>query len=144
MSLDLSTIGIFGLGNVGLVAATAYAELGFNVIGIEVIEEKVKKLNNNVLYFLENNLEETFIKNRDKLKFYVDFNEAKVCSTLIVCVGTPPRINGAVDLSQIKNTLIEICKVIKESSSFRVLVIRSTIPPETTRKQLIPLIELET
>lgn len=132
---------VFGLGNVGLVNAILLAEMGLTVVGVEINEEKIKLLKSDQIYIKEKNLESKYEKIKNNIYFTNNFNEAKKSNILIVCVGTPPKPNGSVDLTQIKETMVELAKIIASSKDQKTIVIRSTVPPETTRKVLIPLIE---
>ena len=59
----------------------------------------------------------------------------------LICVGTPSRENGDVDLSYILRVTEKIGQLLKIKSGFHTLIYRSTIPPGTTEDQIIPLLE---
>lgn len=63
--------------------------------------------------------------------------------TTMVCVSTPTDTEGKIDFSSIQNASINIGKWLsKNNSNYHTVVIRSTVPPYTTRSMILPLIEL--
>ena len=133
-------IGILGLGNVGLVSAICLAEKGYRVIGIEVSREKLNLLKKRRLYIHEDGLTELFKKNIQKLTFNHDIGALKDVETIIVCVGTPSRSDGSVELHQLFSCMKEL-KNLKTKHRSITLIIRSTLPPGTTRKKIIPFLK---
>jgi GDP-mannose 6-dehydrogenase len=59
----------------------------------------------------------------------------------MVCVGTPAKSNGKIDLHSIYNVCKEIGEALYIKKDFHIVVIRSTVPPGTTRKEIIPILE---
>jgi len=93
-------IAIIGLGYVGLVGSVCLAKLGHNVIGVDIDERKVSLLKDGQLPIYETGLEDEFQKVKNKLEFTTDIKEAVLKSEIcFVCVGTPSRKDGKVDLS---------------------------------------------
>ncbi|MAG91756.1 UDP-glucose 6-dehydrogenase [Candidatus Woesearchaeota archaeon] len=127
-------IAVAGAGYVGLVTAACFAELGNDVICIDIDEEKIKKLNNNQIPIYEPGLEEIVIRNKkeDRLKFTTDLKSAiKNSEIIFICVGTPPKESGEADLSYVENVARTIAEVM---DSYKVIVEKSTVPVHTGDK----------
>ena len=127
-------ITIVGSGYVGLTTGACFAELGNNVICVDIDEDKIKKLNNNIIPIYEPGLEELTIKNRKngRLRFITDLKEAiKDSEIIFICVGTPPKENGEADLSYVENVARTIAHVM---DSYKIIVEKSTVPVQTGEK----------
>src|SRR3989344_4712533 len=105
-------IAVAGAGYVGLVTAACFAELGNQVICVDIDEERIRKLNEGIIPIYEPGLEELIIKNKKNLNFSSDLKEAIKSSEIIfICVGTPPKKNGEADLSSVENVARAIAEV---------------------------------
>ena len=127
-------ITVTGAGYVGLVTAACFAELGNDVICVDIDEEKIRKLNDSIIPIYEPGLGELAIKNRNmgRLKFSTDLSKAvKESEIIFICVGTPPKENGEADLSHVENVARTIAGVM---DSYKVIVEKSTVPVETGEK----------
>lgn len=130
-------ISIFGLGYVGCVSLGCLAQNGHNVIGVDVVNNKVKLINQGKPTIVEKDIDkiinEQFINK--KIKATGDFiqavNETEVS---IICVGTPSSNTGQLNLEYVYKVAEEIAKGIKGKDSFHVVVIRSTVFPGTNEK----------
>jgi UDP-N-acetyl-D-glucosamine dehydrogenase len=95
-------IGVLGLGYVGLPLAVVFAQAGFEVTGIDPIEEKIKKLQQGKSYVLDVPDETIQILTASgKLKATSDFSVLKELDAVSICVPTPLRKTGDPDLSYI-------------------------------------------
>jgi len=142
MTAQTPKIAVIGMGYVGLVGAVCLAKLGYDVIGMDVDKERIEGLKNGKLPIYEPGLEDTFNEVRDKLEFTDDIKEAISKSNLcFVCVGTPSRPDGKVDLSYVEQVSEEIGNALKDKSEHYVVCFRSTIPPGTSENMIIPRIE---
>jgi len=127
-------IAIAGAGYVGLVTGACFAELGNKVICVDVDEDKINKLNNNIIPIYEPGLEEMVVNNRknNRLIFTTDLKNAiKNSDVIFICVGTPPRSNGEADLSYVEDVAKAIADVM---DSYKLIVEKSTVPVETGEK----------
>ena len=106
------TIGVIGLGYVGLPLAILFAKKKFKVIGFDIDLEKVKKLKKNESYLKR--ISKTQIKQIKKKKgtFTNNFELVNKCDCIIICVPTPLKKNKP-DLSFIQNTIKKIYKYLK-------------------------------
>ena len=141
-------INIYGLGYVGSVISICLASLGHEVIGIEVVPEKVDALNSGQLHIYEPGLQELFksvIKKKTPGTFHAVkqlelYNNADVS---IICVGTPGLTSGNIDLGQIEQTIKVIGGMLRHTGDRHDIIVRSTIPPGTTEDIIIPILEAE-
>jgi len=127
-------IAVIGSGYVGLVTGTCFAEIGNKVICVDIDEDKINKLNNNIVPIYEPGLEELVIKNKkeQRLGFTTDLKEAvKESDIIFICVGTPPKKSGEADLSYVENVARTIAEVM---DSYKIIAEKSTVPVETGEK----------
>jgi GDP-mannose 6-dehydrogenase len=132
-------IAVYGLGNVGLVAALGFCEQGHKVVGIEINENKIKSLIEDKIYIQESGLDELLKKHKGNIEFKTKLDTLIDIDTAVVCVGTPTQLDGKVYLNQVKDTINEIVKNVEENKTID-LVLRSTIPPGTIDKLIKPII----
>ena len=127
-------IAVVGSGYVGLVTGACFSELGNDVICVDIDEEKIRKLNNDIMPIYEPGLDEIVKRNRKekRLTFTTDLKEAIAKSEIIfICVGTPPKENGDADLSYVENVARTIADVM---DSYKLIVDKSTVPVQTGEK----------
>src|SRR5437867_2295910 len=134
-----ATVGIIGLGYVGLPLVTEFACKGFKCTGFEVDETKVS----------QSNVCESYIGDvaRATLKQVVegghlvattDFNRLKECDAIIICVPTPLRKTKEPDVSFILAAAEEIKKNLRRG---KLIILESTTYPGTTDEVLLPMFE---
>ena len=131
-------IGILGLGYVGLPLMIRYAEIGYNVIGIDIDQEKVDMLNQGKSYIehipsvqIERSLKKGF-------KATTNFSKALEADTLILCVPTPLNKYREPDLSYVTDTTDAVIPYLRKG---HVLSLESTTYPGTTEEELLPRME---
>ena len=137
-------ISIFGLGYVGTTSAACFSAMGHEIIGVDIVEEKIEKINKGISPVYEKGLDRLLSKaKRDNLIFASkDYkNAVKATELSLICVGTPSLPNGQTDLSFVSKISEQIAYSLREKSQYHSIVIRSTIPPGTIEDKLIPLIE---
>lgn len=134
-------VAVFGLGYVGLPKATMIAEAGFQVTGVDVNLEIVQALSRGESHIKEPRLSELIkrVMKRGFLKATSNSDVAiKEADILIVCVPTPVNEDKTPDLSYVMN----ICRTIANSlERKKLIIIESTIPPETTETFIAPILE---
>lgn len=135
-------ITVVGLGFVGLTSALGFSELGHKVYGIEVNQERLAAIASGRLPFLEPGLDKALVKHLGKNFFPVATLAEAVRESEVVyfCVGTPYGDNGQADLTFLFTALREALAHAKDGK-FRVLVTKSTVPPGTTAKRVVPFVE---
>ncbi len=124
-------VGVFGTGYVGLVTGAVFADLGNDVICVDIIKEKIDLLRRGEMPIYEPGLEEMVHRNvaDNRLSFSTDLDETVRASDIIfICVGTPPRDNGETDLSFVEQAAKAIARSINH---YKVIVNKSTVPVGT-------------
>jgi GDP-mannose 6-dehydrogenase len=137
-------ITIFGLGYVGTVSAGILADLGNEVIGVDINPVKVNRINSGFSPIVEEGIQELIeaVVKRGFLKATREPGEALLDSHIaIVCVGTPNEDDGKYSLDAIVDTSRIIGEHLKYMSPYPTIVIRSTLIPGTTEGLIIPHIE---
>ncbi len=126
-------IAIIGTGYVGLVSGTCFAEMGNEVICVDVDQEKIEKLNKGISPIYEPGLKELIKSNISKSLFFtVDIKDAIEKSDVIfIAVGTPMKSDGNADLSAVCNVAEMIGGSIND---YKIIVSKSTVPVGTTFK----------
>src|SRR3989338_6416397 len=127
-------IAIVGTGYVGLVTGTCLADLGNEVVCVDIDGEKIKSLNKGIIPIYEPGLDGLVAKNKKagRLEFTSNLKKSiKECSVVFICVGTPPKENGEADLSYVENVARVIAEVM---DSYKIIVEKSTVPVETGEK----------
>jgi len=127
-------ISIIGAGYVGLSTGLTLASLGNEVYFVDVDEDKINKLRKGKPPFQEPYVKELLERNlkKKRVKFSSLYSVAIPKSDVIfVCVGTPPKISGEADISQVKDAIKNISKNLDKK--FTVVVIKSTVPVGTAK-----------
>ncbi|MEJ2008136.1 MAG: nucleotide sugar dehydrogenase [Acidobacteriota bacterium] len=134
-------IAVLGLGYVGCVTGACLARMGHAVHGVDISAAKVRMLNSGHSPVLEKGLDDLVAKAvaGGRLRATLDPAEAlKGADVSLVTVGTPSRRNGSVNLDHVAAALESIGRFLRGSEKFHVIAIRSTVPPGTTEKLVIP------
>jgi GDP-mannose 6-dehydrogenase len=137
-------ISIFGMGYVGCVSGACFAEMGHTVLGVEPSALKVGLINHGKSPIVETGLDALIEKvvQRGAFRATSDWEAALRESDLaLVCVGTPSRSNGSIDLQYVHRVCEQIGAGIAARSTPLVVVIRSTVMPGTLEGSVIPLLE---
>ncbi len=135
---------IFGLGYVGLVNMVCLAKLGHHITGVDIKKFKVDAINAGEAPIYEPEITDLLNKGLETGNIRATNNPVealKNCDVVLVCVGTPSKPDGEVNLGYTINTTLDICKAIKGTNKKINLVYRSTIPPNTVEKLLVPEIK---
>src|SRR5262245_35872579 len=134
-----ATVGVIGLGYVGLPLATEFAGKGFSVIGFEVDAAKVSRINAGESYI--GDVPSSTIRdavNAGHLKATTEFENLRDCDAIIICVPTPLRKTKEPDVSYILAAAEEIKKRLRRE---QLVILESTTYPGTTDEVLLPLLE---
>lgn len=137
-------VSVFGLGYVGTVSAACLAQSGHEVIGVDPNPTKVNLINEGATPVIEEHLAALVKGNVEtgRLRATGDGREAIDNSDLsLVCVGTPGKRNGSLDLQYVERVCQQIGAALADHADFHVVVIRSTILPGTMRRVVIPTLE---
>ena len=127
-------ITVVGTGYVGLVSGACFAEVGIQVICVDLNEAKIAGLKNGVLPIYEPGLEELVMRNytSGRLSFSTQLGEAiQGAEVVFIAVGTPPGEDGSADLQYV----LAVAKEIGENmSDYLVVATKSTVPVSTGSK----------
>ncbi|APH15172.1 UDP-glucose/GDP-mannose dehydrogenase family protein [Clostridium botulinum] len=136
------TITVFGLGFVGLTTALAFAEKGNKVYGYDINSERSKLIENGKLPFVEPGLDSALTKHINKNFTVVNNIEIAVKESdfIFLCVGTPCKENGEADLKYIYSVIDMISSYLNDGK-YKVVVIKSTVPPSTTSERVMSYLE---
>jgi GDP-mannose 6-dehydrogenase len=137
-------VSVFGLGYVGSVSAASFAADGHTVIGVDVNPDKVASLNEGRSPIVEKGLDELIRDNtaNGRLRATTSTKEAVDATELsLICVGTPSRKNGSLDLAYLERVCEQIGEALATKDAYHVVVVRSTVLPGTTHGVVIPALE---
>ncbi len=133
------TVGVVGLGYVGLPLAVEKAKAGFKTIGFDVQEEKVKMVNEGHNYIgdvVNEDLKE--LVESGMMKATSDFSFVKDVDFIAICVPTPLDKHQEPDISYVKSSAEAISKHLSRDT---MVVLESTTYPGTTEELLLPILE---
>jgi len=137
-------ISVLGLGYVGTVVAGCLARAGHEVIGIDTELRKVELVNAGKSPIIEKEIGQIIAQQVEagRLSASTEVTVAVQQSDLIlVCVGTPSRSNGDIELRHVRRVCEQIGAALRTHSGAPVVVVRSTLLPGTMRELVIPTLE---
>ena len=138
ISTRTAKVGIVGLGYVGLPLAVEYAKAGFTVIGIDLIESKVERINAGDSYVQDVAAPEIEqLVAEGKLRATTDFSVIAELDTINICVPTPLRKTKDPDMSYIVAACQEIAKYFHPGM---LAILESTTYPGTTEEVVLPML----
>jgi GDP-mannose 6-dehydrogenase len=139
----MTRVAVFGLGYVGAVTAAALAASGHDVTGVDTNRLKVDMIAAGRSPVVEHGLGELIASGvaAGRLRATTD-HAAAVASTdvTMICVGTPSRPNGSLDLRQVERVCLEIAEGLTGRTG-HVVVVRSTMLPGSTHELVVPTLE---
>jgi GDP-mannose 6-dehydrogenase len=134
-------VSVFGLGYVGCVTAACLAKAGHQVIGVDITPEKVVMVNDAVPPVVEPGLGEVLAEvvwDKRLRAIASTENAIKETELALVCVGTPSRSNGRLDITAVERVAHAIGSALASRSDPFTVVLRSTVLPGTTEQVFIP------
>jgi GDP-mannose 6-dehydrogenase len=134
-------ISIFGLGYVGCVSAAVLYHQGHNVIGVDVSEHKINLINSGKTPIIEEKVGNYLAKGVEEGKIRATNNPSyaiKNSEVSIICVGTPSAKDDSTDLKYVNKVIEEVSEQLKSKETAHTIIIRSTIPPGTIEKNILP------
>src|SRR6476659_9681848 len=124
---EQSHIGFIGVGWVGLVTASCFADLGHQVTAVDIEAAKVDALRAGDAPIHEPGIADLLERNRERLRFTTEMAEVLDAARLLFCcVDTPPTYSGDADLSRVQAVVSQL-----SSDRKHVLVMKSTVPAGT-------------
>ena len=130
---------VIGLGYVGLPLANAFAKK-YNVVGIDISENRIKELNEFNDQTLELSSDELKRTIGSSLQIFSDINKAKNCKIYIVTVPTPVTNSKQPDLSPVINATKSLATILKKDD---IVIFESTVYPGATEEVCVPILEKE-
>ena len=124
-------ISVIGCGYLGAVHAASMAELGHEVIGIDVDQAKVASLSSGVAPFHEPGFDDLLVKNSQRLSFTTDMFHAAQASVHFIAVGTPQSGDGSADMTYVNQATDAL---IPHLSPGDLVVGKSTVPVGTAER----------
>jgi GDP-mannose 6-dehydrogenase len=134
-------VNIYGMGYVGCVTAACLANRGHNVTGIDTDPIKVDIINKGKSPIVEEGLDEAIRTAVENSRLKMTSNGVGPAEISIVCVGTPSKENGSLDLTYIRRVCEQIGGYLRHTDAYHVVNIRSTILPGTVEEVVIPVLE---
>jgi GDP-mannose 6-dehydrogenase len=137
-------VSVFGLGYVGCVSAASLAGDGHVVIGVDVNQQKVDAVNAGRSPIVEPGLDDLLQQGvaQGRLSATTDTASAiRDSDVSLLCVGTPSRRNGSLDLCYLQRVAEQVGHALREKPGYHVVVVRSTVLPGTTHEMVIPALE---
>ena len=132
-------LGVMGLGYVGLPLAVSYAQAGFQVIGFELDEEKVKAIGQGTSYIID--VPSTDLKKvvaSGHLQATTDMSQLAAVDSVNICVPTPLGKTRDPDISYIQAAVASIAPCLHPGM---LIILESTTYPGTTEEVILPLLE---
>ena len=127
MTDSKQTVGVVGVGWVGLVTAVCFAELGNDVIAVDIDEAKIEALRAGKAPIHEPGVDGLLSRNAERLHFTTAIDEAlERARLLFCCVDTPPTYSGDADLSRVQAVVAKM-----RVGGEHALVMKSTVPAGT-------------
>lgn len=133
-------IAVFGSGYVGLVTGACFADVGHDVVGVDINPQRVEDLNNGIVPIFEPGLDTLIASNREhgRLSFTGDAAEALDGRDLAyIAVGTPQSEDGSADLSYV----LQVASTIGELATGDLVVVDKSTVPVGTAEQVQSVID---
>ena len=124
-------ISVIGCGYLGAVHAAGMAELGHDVVGIDVDQAKVDRLNSSEAPFFEPGFDDLLAKTAERLSFSTDMADVAGATVHFLTVGTPQSPSGAADMTYVNQAVEALVPFLSTDS---VVVGKSTVPGGTAER----------
>jgi GDP-mannose 6-dehydrogenase len=137
-------IAVFGMGYVGCVTGACLARMGHAVCGVDVSPSKVRLIQEGHSPIVEQGLERLVARmvRAGRLRASLDAAQAmKGADLSLVTVGTPSRPNGEADIAHVLDAARDIGRALVSLRRYHTVAVRSTVPPGTMRRTMIPALE---
>lgn len=133
-----ATIGVVGLGYVGLPLAVGFGKIGFRIIGVDLSTRKVEQLNAGKSYIPDiDSAEITPLIEAGRFKAVTTFELLKEADVIFICVPTPFDAQKAPDLSFVKSAVSNVAGILQPG---QLIILQSTTYPGTTEEIVLPLL----
>ena len=135
----LASVGVVGLGYVGLPLSVGFAERGFRTVGIDTNKQKVDCLNRgkNYIPHIEDARVARAVKKK-KLQAMADYSCVSSLDVIYICVPTPFTANKEPDISFILSAVESITRGLRKD---HLVILKSTTFPGTTEQYVLPILQ---
>jgi UDP-N-acetyl-D-mannosaminuronic acid dehydrogenase len=127
---------VLGLGYIGLPTACLFAKANHEVVGVDINQKTIEKLNNKELPFEEEGLEELFENVLPNMRFKTEVEDADV---FIIAVPTP--LDKEMKMADLKYVRSAADMIYSHLRNDNLVILESTVPPGTCDKLLVPVLE---
>lgn len=135
-------ISIIGCGYVGTVTGVCFADLGNDIVFYDIDMEKLDHLSRGESPIYEPALDDLIQKNRHRLTTTSDLTAAvRDTDITFICVGTPSREDGSIDLTYVLSAAATIGKALRETPDFDPIIVKSTVFPGSTEGPVRSVLE---
>jgi UDP-N-acetyl-D-glucosamine dehydrogenase len=134
-----ATVGVVGMGYVGLPLALALAKTGFSVVGLDVSDERVEQINRGESYIPDApGPELAEMVRAGRFKASTQYRDLALCDAIFISVPTPFTATKAPDLSYVESAARSIAGHLQRG---QLIVLQSTTHPGTTEEVVRPILE---
>jgi UDP-N-acetyl-D-glucosamine dehydrogenase len=134
-----ATIGIIGLGYVGLPLAAHAGRIGYPIVGFDVNREKVEQINRGESYIADvPGAAIGQLREQRRIEATTDFRRLRACDVVVICVPTPLNATRDPDISYIERAAEDIARTLRAG---QLVVLESTTYPGTTEEIVKPHLE---
>ncbi|MEI6795588.1 MAG: UDP-glucose/GDP-mannose dehydrogenase family protein [Methanomassiliicoccales archaeon] len=136
-------ISVLGAGYVGLITGVCLADLGHEVVCIDVVPEKVARINMGMSTLFEEGFEEKLRRLLAEHRFRASMDPAEISTSDItfICVGTPSQQDGTLDLKYVRQASRMIGEALALKDRHHTIVVKSTVMPGTCDDVVAPELE---
>ncbi|WP_254761528.1 UDP-glucose 6-dehydrogenase AglM [Natrinema marinum] len=137
-------VSIVGSGYVGTTIAACLADLGHNVINVEIDEDIVASINAGEAPIHESGLAERIAAHAGTtLRATTDYDEIRDTDVTFLCLPTPQTDDGSLDLAVMRAGAESLGRALAEKDDDHLVVVKSTVLPGTTEEVVAPILEAE-
>ncbi|ADB61654.1 nucleotide sugar dehydrogenase [Haloterrigena turkmenica DSM 5511] len=137
-------VSIIGSGYVGTTIAACLADLGHDVLNVEIDEDIVATINAGEAPIHESGLEERIAEHAGtNLRATTDYDEIRETDVTFLCLPTPQTDDGSLDLAPMRAGTESLGRTLAEKDGDHLVVVKSTVLPGTTEEVVGPILEEE-
>jgi UDPglucose 6-dehydrogenase len=139
------TVGMVGLGYVGLTTAACFVSKGVRVVGVDVLKERISSLSKGIVPIHEKGVEPLIRKGLKSrlISFHDNYEPLVDCDIVFLTVGTPGLPGGAIDTRHVEAAAAAVGSRLRRMGRYPVVVVKSTVTPSTTLTKVLPVLERE-
>ncbi|HQD27375.1 MAG TPA: UDP-glucose/GDP-mannose dehydrogenase family protein [Methanoculleus thermophilus] len=137
-------ISVIGCGYVGTVTGVCFADFGHDIVFYDIDTKKLDLLSRGESPIYEPSLDDLIQRNRERLATTSDLTAAvRDTDITFICVGTPSRDDGSIDLTYVLSASATIGKALRETPDFHPVIVKSTVFPGSTEGPVRSVLEQE-